>query len=259
VEDYVRAAFYYPWFPETWGSGSTFPNTVYHPSLDYYSTSLGIVQQHIVGMQYAKCRAGIASWWGPSSPYDKNIATCLQAAEGTQFRWCLYYEKEGYSDPTPEALAGDLNYVMMNYAQHPNYLKRNGKPVIFAYADPNDGAAMADRWKLANAGTFHVCLKLFTGYATVKSQPDSWHEYAPASNALDFSPWSFTISPGFAKPGEGVRLARDPARFTADAAAMAKSPAMWKLVTTFNEWGEGTAVEPELGWGSTYLDILSRS
>jgi hypothetical protein len=42
---------------------------------------------------------------------------------------------------------------------------------------------------------------------------------------------------------------------------MAASPAMWKLVTTFNEWGEGTAIEPAQEWASpsgygVYLDIM---
>ena len=37
---------------------------------------------------------------------------------------------------------------------------------------------------------------------------------------------------------------------------MVKSTAAFQLVTTFNEWGEGTAVEPAAEWGNTYLDIL---
>lgn len=66
------------------------------------------------------------------------------------------------------------------------------------------------------------------------------------------------MSPGFWRPDEAApRLARDPARFATNVAAMNASTAPWKLVQTFNEWGEGTSVEPASEWGTTYLDILA--
>jgi hypothetical protein len=33
----------------------------------------------------------------------------------------------------------------------------------------------------------------------------------------------------------------------------------WRLVTTFNEWGEGTAVEASTSWGTAYLDALANA
>jgi len=52
-----------------------------------------------------------------------------------------------------------------------------------------------------------------------------------------------------------------PAAIVLALAAMAAAPLKWKLVTTYNEWGEGTAVEPATEWASpsgfgVYLDIL---
>jgi hypothetical protein len=45
---------------------------------------------------------------------------------------------------------------------------------------------------------------------------------------------------------------------------MVASGAPWQLVTTFNEWGEGTAVESAEEWASSsgygdYLDALHRN
>lgn len=247
----IRAAFYYPWFPETWGSG-----TIFQPSLGAYKSELGIIQTHVAEMRYSRHTAAIASWWGPGTPYDSRIATCLQAAEGTAFKWCVYHEMEGYKDPSVSLLRDDLAYLQYTYAQHRNYLRINRKPVIFVYAGMGDGAEMTDRWQQASGGAFHICQKIFPGFMSSPSQPDSWHEYAPAAPVSNFSPLSFSVSPGFAKPGEDIRLPRDPARFRANVKAMDDSEAFWKLTTTFNEWGEGTAVEPELGFGTTYLDIL---
>ena len=94
----------------------------------------------------------------------------------------LYYEKEGFGDPPAWGTSGDLSYIQAKYASDPNFLKKNGKPVILVYADANDGCGMADRWTQANAavgGAFYVVLKVFGGYAKCTSQPDNWHQYAP--------------------------------------------------------------------------------
>ena len=58
-----------------------------------------------------------------------------------------------------------------------------------------------------------------------------------------------------------MRLARDPQRWASDVAAWAKTAVKWQLMTTFNEWGEGTSVEPATEWPSAsgygyYLDVL---
>ncbi len=167
----VRAIFYYPWFPETWGSG-----TVYKPSLGSYGTTKGIVQTHIAEMQYAKCQVGIASWWGSKSPYDSKLTACFDAAEGSKFKWCLYFEAEAYSNPTVEQLRSELDYVAAQYVPHPNYYHRKRRPVIFVYAAADDSMAMAARWKEANAGRFYLVLKVFKDFRSCPTQPDSWHE-----------------------------------------------------------------------------------
>src|SRR4029077_2613572 len=90
----------------------------------------------------------------------------------------------------------------------------------------------------------------------------SWHQYGPAVRTDRQGSFSFSISPGFFKAGESSpRLARDPTAWTAAVCQMVASGTQWQLVTTFNEWGEGTAVEPAAEWQSAsgygqYLDTL---
>jgi hypothetical protein len=70
---------------------------------------------------------------------------------------------------------------------------------------------------------------------------------------------SATVSLGFFKFDETVpRLARDPRRFQADLRRQVTSGARWQLVTSFNEWCEGTAVEPA-AIGSPREDMASTS
>ena len=261
----IRAAFYYPWFPEAWRQQRMDPYSHYRPSLGYYATDETTVREHVRAMQYAKISVGIASWWGPGSQTDDRVPTLLQIAGLTGFKWALYYEQEGQGDPGGTQIASDLKYIQAHYSQQPGYLRVGGRPVLFVYADGADGCGMAARWKQANSLGFYVVLKVFPGYRACASQPEGWHQYAPAG-AEDFQPgFSFTISPAFWKASERApRLARDPLRWSQSVNDMLASKAPWQLLTTFNEWGEGTSVEDAVQWQTpsgygVYLDILHRA
>ncbi|MDX6645924.1 MAG: hypothetical protein QOK40_1651 [Miltoncostaeaceae bacterium] len=83
----LRAAFYYPWFPQAWQQGGIRPFTQYQPSLGYYSSGRRkVVRQQIADMQYGHIQAGIASWWGQGTKTDGRIPLLLNAAAGTMPR-----------------------------------------------------------------------------------------------------------------------------------------------------------------------------
>ena len=257
----IRATFYYPWFPETWGSG-----THYEPTIGRYDSSdPHVIAAHIYMMKYARIKAGIASWWGPKKLTDQRFTQLLELGENLGFKWCPYYEPEGYADPTQPQISEHLVYLLSDdRTKSPAWLKVNNKPVLFIYADPADGQELARRWTVANGAlgpkAFYLVLKVFDGYRNQPYQPDSWHQYAPANEVQDHRPYSFTVSPGFWHADEPTpRLERDLARFQGDCHAMVASAADWQLVTCFNEYGEGTAIEPTTEWGSDYLDAVRRA
>lgn len=259
----LRAAFYYPWFPESWTQSGTYPYTHYTPGPGFYdSSSQAVIRQHIAAMQYGRIRAGILSWWGQGSATDRRISGILAATSGSGFRWSIYYEAESLGDPSVARLAADLAYVRDHYGADPSYLRLNGRFVVFVYADAADGCAMADRWRQANAGiNAYLVLKAFAGYTRCVSQPDGWHQYGPATAADGQGRYSYTISPGFHKVNQPAQLARDPVRWQQNVRDMVASGAGFQLITTFNEWGEGTAVESAAEWASpsgygVYLDVL---
>jgi hypothetical protein len=264
----IRAAFYYPWFPEAWSQQGLNPFTLFTPSLGFYrSGDAAVIQKHISSFEYAGIHAGISSWWGQGSKEDLRFPLLLNETNTLQspLRWAPYYEEESLGDPSPAKIANDLAYIKSRYASDPAYLRAQGKPVIFVFAG-GDSCGMADRWKTANASQdFYVVLKVFSGYRNCASQPDSWHQYGPAKAVDQQSGYSYSISPGFHKATElTARLARDPARFEQDVQSMVASGEPWQLVTTFNEWGEGTAVEGAAQWDSAsgygqYLDALHRN
>jgi hypothetical protein len=264
----IRAAFYYPWFPEAWNQSGISPFTSHHPSLGFYDSAADATRDaHLRALEYARFDAGIYSWWGQGSTTDQRFPGMLArtTATGSPLKWALYYEMEGYGpNPSVAQLASDLDYIASRYADDPAYLKVGGKPVIFVYADAADGCGMVDRWHAANdpARDFYVVLKVFGGYRTCAHQPESWHQYAPASRAIRQPSFSYVVSPEFDLTGpEPQRLPRDLDAFRSAVRKMVASGEPWQLVTTFNEWGENSATESAEEWSSPsgfgeYLDAL---
>jgi Glycosyl hydrolase family 99 len=246
----------------------------YHPALGYYSSSdPAVVDRHVAALNYANVDVAIASWFGPGSQSEASRIPLLLSRTAGPLRWALYYECEGNPpagsscqsggpDPSAAAIESDLAYASA-YAGSPAYMRVNGRPLIFVYS-AGDSCAVADRWKQAAPG-WHVVLKLFSGYKQCASQPDGWHQYGPASSTHHHAGSSYVISPGFRRAdGAGSVLGRDLGRWSQQVEAMVASGEPWQLVTTFNEWGEGTAVESASEWSSAsghgqYLDALHRS
>jgi hypothetical protein len=262
----IRAAFYYAWYPEAWFRYPVIPYSRFRPSLDLYSADEArTVRAHTDAMLYAHLDAGIYSWWGRDGypPTDTRFARYLAAARTTLLRWAIYYEREGYANPSVQTIRADLEYIRDTYASKPAYLKIDGRFVVYVYGNSDDNCdSTAARWREANTVGAYVVLKAFDGFRSCSAQPDAWHQYSAALPEYDLAPDAFMIAPGFDEPSEGSsRLSRDPTRWRADVAAMVASNARWQLVLTFNEWPEGTSVESAREWASpsgygVYLDVL---
>jgi putative cell wall-binding protein len=256
-----RLTFYYPWYP----TGFVNPGSNYHPSDGQYSTAdPAELSKQVAEMRYAGLNGAIFSWWGQSDVFSQRLPVAVAAAHGTPFQWSAYYEPEGQGNPSVAQIQSDLNYLYSQYAGDPNWLHIDGKPVIFVWPDGTDNCAMLDRWAAANANhAWYVVQKVFytQKYTSCASQPDAWHEYAPANRTAE-TPWSFAVSPGFWKKGEASpRLGRDVNAFDQAVKQMKASNAQFQLVTTWNEWIEGTSIESAQEWASAsdygaYVDVL---
>jgi hypothetical protein len=259
----IRGAFYYPWFPETWTvkSGAW---AKFEPDLGFYNSyDPTVVEKHIDYMDYGNIDLGIISWWGPSSNNDRARMTLLMnstIALKSSLKWTVYYE-EMDDIKSEDMVREDLEYLTKWYAWHPTWAHINGKPVIFVYH--NKGCEHAERWMAASKGKWHVVLKLFHGFEDCPVQPSSWHQYGPARATLSYDGHSYSISPGFWHANEDEpRLPRlNETEWCQNVEDMVSSGDPWQLVTTFNEAGEGTIIEPSTNWTSNsgygyYLDCL---
>jgi hypothetical protein len=288
---------YFHHAPSNWNSHylpDTKPGT-FEPSTELYSSAdVNTVYWQLGQMKAAHQTVAIASWWGQHDSFGtdanfRRIITDYMNRPNNPYptmRWALYYEMEGQGDPSVQQIDSDLNYIRANYASQPGYLWVNGKPVIFVYNtyDGEPGYPLNDlvRWEQARADTgFYVNMKIqpvSDGGANPDTM-DGWHEYGPSVRGATYRGLYYLISPGFWREQETPRLSRDPNAFAGAAQAMAAANVPWKLTETWNEWIEGTAVEPGTnanwqydtspttpspniatqngtGYGSTYVDIL---
>ena len=262
----IRASFYYPWYPETWTVNNA--HVFYHPTLGYYSTTDVATQQaHIRAMAYAGMNAAISSWWGPGHYTDVRLKQLMATtvSMGSPLKWAVYYENEGYGNPTVSKIASDLAYIRDNLATSSGYLKVGGKFVVFVYNADDTTCDVADRWSQANkqlGSPAYIDLKVFMGYRNCTNQPNSWHQYGPNAPSDEQAGYSYSVSPGWWRADQSTPLlTRSPSRWQTNVQAMAASGEPWQLVTTFNEWTEGTAVESAAEWASpsgygSYLDAL---
>jgi RNA polymerase sigma factor (sigma-70 family) len=253
----VRAAFYYPWYPDNFAPGDTH----YTPSAGYYSVdNPSTVDRQIQDMQYGGLDAAIVSWWGQGTREDKRMPLLMQEAAKLDFSMTVYYEQQGYSDPSLTQITNDLVYLR-KYSSQTAWLHIDNLPVIFVFGDGSENCATAAKWvQAAQITHYYVNLKVFGGYRSCAEQPQGWHQY---EDQLDIQAgYSAVASPGFWKYNEATpEVSRAPAAFQQEVTSVAESNAPFQLIVSYNEWGEGTAVESATAWPSAsghgvYMDIL---
>jgi phage baseplate assembly protein gpV len=257
----IRAAFYYPWYPETWTVNGK--PVRYTPTLGRYQSGRATVQRaHVDMLEYANVEVSIASWWGPDTHLDRaRLTNLLNLSKGKSLTWTIYHEEERHKNQTIQELQQDLDYLKKWFAWHENWAHVDGLPLLFVYNEGN--CDVSRRWMAAANGEWYVVLKTFRNHDDCPVQPNHWHEYGPATAVVHKPGYSFSISPGFWRATEAspilARLSME--EWRANVMGMVSSKEPWQLITTFNEWGEGTAVEGCTEWGSSsgyghYVDVL---
>ena len=255
----IRAAFYYPWFPETWSvNGSP---VKYTPTLGLYGNGHATVQRaHVDMLVYSNVNVAIASWWGPNTHLDRSrITNLLNKSKGKSLKWTIYHEEQ--RDQTIDEIRADLSYVKKWFAWHENWAHVDGRPLLFVYNGSD--CDTSERWMAASSGEWYVVLKSFRDHDDCPVQPDHWHEHGPANAVVHEPGYSFSISPGFWRADQNTpvlaRLSTE--EWRSNVMDMVNSKEPWQLIATFNGWGDGTAVEGATEWSGSsdygrYVDVL---
>ena len=281
-------AFYYPWYGNPRGpTGFWFHWDPYNhyastdtPLLGYYdSMSDTIVQQHMEWAAEYGIDVFISSWWGIGTFEDIALELILETAFDYGIEITVYLEASGTAQNAPEEerpdiFAGELNYILDTYGHHPSFFKKDGLPVIFIYGLPLGLIPLEDWETVLNQVTPDAVFIADTFTPEALNIFDGYHTYNPVTlseKETDRMYWTASIQAYYygkifaatVLPGYDDRIIRDPGIYVPreDGAyyetrwnvATANTP-HWILITSWNEWHEGTEIEPSLEYGFAYLD-----
>ncbi len=252
----------------------------FYPALGNYSSNdTTVIRAHLEMMVQAETGILVASWWGPDSFEDRGLPALLDGAaqHGIQVAFHLEPFPGRDADSTREA----LDYLVSRYGAHPACYRPaqlGGRPVVYIYDSyltpatdwarllQPDGeitirnteldAVMIGLWVSKDEGDFFVDGG-FDGYYTYfgsdgftwGSTSANWSKLAEfaAEHALLFVP---CVGPGYSdtriRPWNATTTRdRQEGRYYDQmfAAAVDCAP-RWIGITSFNEWHEGTQIEP---------------
>jgi hypothetical protein len=254
----------------------------YYPALGLYSSrDQAVVQTHMQQIAAAGIGVVVVSWWGPETFEDRGVPLLLDEARDHGLKVAFHLEPF----PGRGALSSRraLQYIAESYGDHPAVYRPaglGGRPVFYVYDSylteaaewarllTPDGdltirgtdldAVMIGLWVQKDEGEFFL-EGGFDGYYTYfgadgftwGSAASSWEELVRfgRKHGLVTVP---CVGPGYCdtriRPWNGATTrSREQGAYydRMFAAAIAADP-HWIGITSFNEWHEGTQIEPSV-------------
>ena len=280
--DPLVLAFYYPWYDEsTWSSGRTSDA----PTQPYASSDRGVMGRQIEQAQAAGIDAFVAAWYGPGggNPTESNLVALLEEAAARNFHIAILLETNSPFLGGSGDTAAALQHALGVHAASPAYLRVDGRPVIFFWRTDSYGAGT---WQAIRAqadpgnsslwiadGTDTSYLSIFDGHHLYSNtwNPPADLAAVDAKFAAQVAEsrertgatryWVATAMPGYddTHARGGFAAGREGGAYydRSWAAAIASKP-NWVVITSFNEWMEGSQIEPSVTYGDHYLNQTAR-
>lgn len=270
----------------------TIGGATHFPALGAYdSHDPKLIARHMEEARRAGITGFIVSWWARGDFHDQGMRPELDAAARTGLKITVYYEAaKPRGAPTTEATAGDVLYLLEQYGRDPAWLKVNGKPVLFVYGRAL-GEMKLDGWQKIveevnrrfSGGAVFIGDQISERAAAVF---DGIHTYNPTGktahkSAAEIRAWAkdtypqwvrtagrkiacVTVIPGY----DDSKLGRPEPRPITDRHGGETYRALWEeaiaarpdwvLVTSWNEWHEGSEIEPSRENGDRELKATRR-
>jgi hypothetical protein len=248
----------------------------------YDSHDPKIVDTHCRQAKEAGLTGFIVSWWRQGDFHDEGLPLMLDTAQKYGLKITVYYETvPPRGSPTVEGAVGDLAYITKKYGTHPAWLTARGKPVIFVYVRAlNDLKLPGWQKVVSDFGATFIGDRISAEAARVF---DGIHTYNPTGltkgkTAEEIRTWARSIFPEWVKtagpgriscvtiiPGydDSCQPSRKPPRPITERHGGATYRIMWEeaiaagpdwvLITSWNEWHEGSEIEPSVEDGDLAL------
>ncbi len=272
-------AFYYAWFDmTTWQR--PLPD---QPSQPYASTDSAAIERHVAWARQAGIDALVQSWYGPqvtNNQTETNFAQLLTIAAGYGLRAAVDLEVTSPFIHSPADVVAALQHALTVHAAQPAYLRVGGRPVIFFWRQETYSV---ETWNSIREQVDPGRTSLWIAEGTnldYLGPFDGNHLYSVAWDAApegtlvrwgqrvrDWSAahgvsrtWVATVMPGYddrvtGRPDAFVRERAGGDYYRRCWQGASASGADWVIITSFNEWMEGTQIEPSVSYGDAYLGL----
>ncbi|MEW2549108.1 glycoside hydrolase family 99 protein [Streptomyces sp. NPDC047002] len=272
--------FYYPWYgsPKAngsyrhWPQGNLTPpdgiSSNFYPVLGAYdSGDSAVVAQHMAWLRQAGTGVLVTSWWGRGSYEDQRVPLLLDRAAGQGLKVAFHIEP--YTGRTAASVAADVRYLTGAYGGHAAYFRDaahgdRGAFYVFQSLDIADWSPIeqlksdaivltqtTDVSKAAHFGGMYT----YDGIAAARLPDWSGVDRFCRANGLVWSP---SFGPGYlddrAVPGNTTPTVERADGTTYDAvwqhaitSGDGGAAPEWVSITSFNEWHEGSQIEPATG------------
>ncbi len=264
--------FYYSWYgnPSFNGSYRHWQQGNHNPPQDiganfyptrgaYDSGDPALLSQHMAWIAQAGVGVAVFSWWGQGSYEDQRALATLDAANayGIKIAW----HHEPYGGRTAASTVADINYINSRYGSHPAFYRdaahgNRGAFYIFESLRVTDWTALeqvkshsivlaqtTDTSKVAHFGG------MYTYDVIAGATAPGWANAAAFCDANGLV-WAPSVGPGYlddrAVPGNTTpTLNRDNgATYDREWQNAINTNPEWVSITSFNEWHEGSTIEP---------------
>jgi len=138
-------AYYYPWYGDFSGGhaitqslrGHLQPGQYPHIG-DYNSRDSATIESHIDQSHQGNIEFWALSWWGPGSAEDRTLRQHLLVhPRASELQYAIHYESTGrfgpFENPDFSSLVPDFRHLADHYFSRDDYLRIDGRPVVFLY------------------------------------------------------------------------------------------------------------------------------
>ena len=248
----------------------------------YDSHDPAVIARHVREARQAGITGFIMTWWGQRDFHDLGMGAMLTAAGQAGLKITAYYETcKPRGAPTVEGTVQDVLYLLEQYGGNAAWLKVKGKPVVFVYGRAI-GELKLDSWRqvIGQVNQRYPGGAVFIGdqiSAAAADIFDGIHTYNPTGRTAgkpvaEIRAWAketypqwvrtagtkiacVTVIPGY----DDTTLGRPAPRPTTDRHSGETYRALWEeaiaarpdwvLITSWNEWHEGSEIEPSVEIG----------
>jgi hypothetical protein len=258
----------------------------YQPLIGAYdSGDPNVLEYHALLMRLAGIDGVIFDWYGRRPQYDyaaihKNTQAFIDVAKQTQLLFAVCYEDQTLPilverrrikpDEKVEEARREIEWLHANWFTATNYLKLHGRPVLLSFGQnglsdaqwsqvltgaPGNPIYLSEHnRRTAAAGAFDWPIP-----QTGLSAQDAFFKAAvawPAAIPVAFPRFNDIYAEANVHPGYGV-IDDDNGRTFSDTLARALK-SEWPVVqiATWNDWGEGTIIEPSVEFGYRDLEVI---